>query len=193
MNCVILNEHRRLCRRSVERARPASVSGSRMRASFHRRPAAEPTSSQPAPPQSDCRRLARDGAGSPLLSVAPAWSVAQPEQLILLRLLRSCEAFAGMVSRAASSLNRSSASRAPQIRSTQTLSAWPSALASRPEAALRRSKREGAAPSRLAPHSTSPFAGRPTGPPASASQPEAALKRSKREGAAAAQLALYPA
>ena len=116
-NCVILacpsdsalSEHRRLDRRGVERACPANASDSRMRASFHRRTAAEPSAPQPAPVKSDCRRLARVGAISPLLSAAPAQSiVAQPEQLVLLGVSGSQEAFAVPFSQAVFSLNRSS-------------------------------------------------------------------------------------
>ena len=67
-----LNASRDLGRPGVERARLANVSGSRRRASLHPPPAAGRSSSSPAPARSDCRRLARDGAGSPLLSAARA-------------------------------------------------------------------------------------------------------------------------
>jgi hypothetical protein len=147
---VILNEHRGLDRRSVEQARPANASSSRMRASFHRPTAAEPTSSEPAPPQSDCRRLVRGGAHSPLLSAPPAQSiVAQPKQRILSRLSRSYVAFAEMFSQAVSFLNRLPLSRAQQTRLARTPSALRSPSASEPEAAPKRSKRGWAAPSQL--------------------------------------------
>jgi hypothetical protein len=57
-----------------------------------------------------------------------------------------------MFSQAFSSLNRSSASMAPPIRSTQMLSALRSASAFEPEAAQNRSKPGWAAPSQLTPY-----------------------------------------
>jgi hypothetical protein len=116
-----------------------------MRASFHRRTAAEPSAPQPAPVKSDCRRLARVGAISPLLSAAPAQSiVAQPEQLVLLGVSGSQEAFAVPFSQAVFSLNRSSVLMAASTRSTHALSALRSASAAQPEAP-NRSKRDWAA------------------------------------------------
>ena len=155
--------------------------------------AAEPTAPEPAPVQSDCRRLARAGANPPLLSAAPAHSIAaQPERAVLPRLSRSCEAFAGMASRTASSLNWPSASMAPQFRSTQTPSALCSASASQPDAP-NWSRRGRMAPLQLAARPAWSLARLPTGPPSSAPQPQAALCRSKREGTAPLQLAARPA
>ena len=111
-------------------------------------------------------------------------------QPILLRLSRSCEAFAMAFSRAISSLNRASAPMARQIRSRWTLPTLRSASAPE-EDALNPARGGPAAPSRLSPRPAWPLARRQARPPSSASE-ENAPNRSKRRPALS-PLSLRPA
>lgn len=130
---------RGLTRRNVGRASLANARDSRRRATPRRRPAAEPRPSARAPLRGRGRRLAR--VASPRLSPAPApRRVAQSRRRALPRPWRSDGASVPMVSRAASSWVRISASKARRFRPALTPYARHVSSASRTEA-LRQLKR----------------------------------------------------